>query len=587
MKKKLLIFTLTVAMLFSMLGINAGAASVLTLDASLNYAEDSVSLEISGNTSARYGQLISIVVYETDAPDNVLTQQPAKDYPLANVMKIVRMDEIAAEYNGDFELTMTFDDVDDAKYFVISAVGGGYAYDGASDSKLIYFEKQETIDNATLPAFKTVDEEGFDELIRNKQLLLGFYCDSEYEEDKDEIATLFVGIRNEDYPENFKSINDVQTTLKAVGVLQEVRLNPEAGDMKILAEENAEFIGFDFEDADYTENDDEIYALVNSLLTEEKYLPTSMSDTKTILTQATGMINLNKLDATKMTAVVEKYADAFGIDKDAYAEACEEYGADNVNMAFVERNFAKPEEVAKAYSERVEILEEENKKPSGGGSSGGSSGGGGGSFGGGSLGGGKRAEIDNDIVDTKEEEIVKPEKFSYTDMADDHWAYEAVNALSNEGVINGFEDGSFAPDKEVTREQFVKMLAEAFDIEAVSNENNFTDVEEGRWSESYIIAASSNGIVSGIGDGKFAPQSVVTRQDAAVMLKRICDKYGISLDGSAKAFADANEISTYATESVALLSGAGVIAGFEDGSFRPTNALTRAQAAKIIYGLIK
>lgn len=582
MKKKLLIFTLTVAMLFSMLGINAGAASVLTLDASLNYAEDGVSLEISGNTSARYGQLISIVVYETGAPDNVLTQQPAKDYPLANVMKIVRMDEIAAEYNGDFELTMTFDDVDDAKYFVISAVGGGYAYDGASDSKLIYFEKQETIDNATLPAFKTVDEEGFDELIRNKQLLLGFYCDSEYEEDKDEIASLFVGIRNEDYPENFKSINDVQTTLKAVGVLQEVRLNPEAGDMKILAEENAEFIGFDFEDADYTENDDEIYALVNSLLTEEKYLPTSMSDTKTILTQATGMINLNKLDATQMTSVIEKYADAFGIDKGDYAEACEKYGADNVNMAFVERNFAKPEEVAKAYSERVEILEEENEEPSGGSGSGGSSGGGGGSFGGGS-----RAEIDNDIVDTKEEEIVKPEKFTYTDMTDDHWAYEAVNALSQKGVINGFEDGSFAPDKEVTREQFVKMLAEAFGITSATEENSFADVEAGRWSESYIAVAASNGIVSGIGDGKFAPESVVTRQDAAVMLKRICDKYGIILDGSAKAFADASEISDYATESVALLSGAGVIAGFEDGSFRPTNALTRAQAAKIIYGLIK
>ena len=140
---------------------------------------------------------------------------------------------------------------------------------------------------------------------------------------------------------------------------------------------------------------------------------------------------------------------------------------------------------------------------------------------------------------------------------------------------------------ETHRAWFVKMLAEAFGITSATEENSFADVETGRWSERYIAAAASNGIVSGIGDGKFAPESVVTRQDAAVMLKRICDKYGISLEGSAKAFADDAKIASYAAESVSLLSGAGVITGFEDGTFRPTSALTRAQAAKIIYGLIK
>ena len=89
-----------------------------------------------------------------------------------------------------------------------------------------------------------------------------------------------------------------------------------------------------------------------------------------------------------------------------------------------------------------------------------------------------------------------------------------------------------------------------------------------------------------MGDGSFAPDNPVTRQDAAVMIARLCEKKGIALSGKG-ATADSDKIASYALESVEKLVGAGIISGFEDGSFRPAENLTRAQAAKLICVLLE
>ncbi len=589
MRKNLLIFTLIIALLLSACSLNAGAEAPFSLDAKLVYGEDTVNLEISGNTSARYGQIISVVVYEIESPDNALTVTPAADYPLADITKIVRMDEITAAYNGDYEAALSFEGVDDAKYFVIQVTGGGYKRGSTSASKLIYYENQETIDSVTLPAFKNASTEELDTLLKAKQLLLGYYCDSDYEEGKEDIASLFVTIRDEDYPENFTTINDVQDVLATVEVLREIRTNPAPSEMQLLAEANSEDLAYDFADSDYTENKEGIFEMAETIMSDSKNLPDSMTDVKRILRQSTGMVLLNDMDATQMTDTVKKYADVFGIDVEDYEEACEEYGENNVNMAFVERNFTDPAKVLEAYEECTDILKEDEEESSGGsgGSGGGDSGGGGGgSFGGGGSSTITKAEIDNDIIDAGNEEIAEKVNVTFGDLDENHWAYEPVAYLAEKGILNGMGDGSFAPDSAVTREQFVKIIVEAFNVEGVTT-NAFTDVEKGRWSEKYILAAFENGIAGGMGNGIFAPEKPVTRQDAAVMLKRVCDKYGIELTNTEKAFSDDDKIASYAKDSVKALSGAGVINGFEDGTFRPENTLTRAQAAKMIYGLIK
>ena len=117
------------------------------------------------------------------------------------------------------------------------------------------------------------------------------------------------------------------------------------------------------------------------------------------------------------------------------------------------------------------------------------------------------------------------------------------------------------------------------------NKLPFTDVPAGHWSEGYIKVAASRGIISGYADGSFKPQSKVTREDMAVIIKRALDSSGVSLqsENEAVAFGDADEISSYATESVNQISAFGIISGMGDNSFNPKGYLTRAQAAKVIY----
>ena len=173
---------------------------------------------------------------------------------------------------------------------------------------------------------------------------------------------------------------------------------------------------------------------------------------------------------------------------------------------------------------------------------------------------------------------------TFTDVGDSHWAYKYIYALKEIGIINGVDDQHFNPNGLVTREQFVKMLCDAFNLKANNDAGDisFADCQSGAWYEGYIKIATSQGIVGGIGDGKFGIGRPVTREDLCVMAMR-------ALDGSASydevAFVDSNEISEYAKSAVSALATLKVVSGFEDGTVRPKDSCTRAQAAKIIYEL--
>lgn len=255
---------------------------------------------------------------------------------------------------------------------------------------------------------------------------------------------------------------------------------------------------------------------------------------------------------------------------------------DIVCSALNDKNFNFPEDVRAAYLESLENTPEteEEKKPVGGGSGGG----GGGSFGGGNKGGGNKVEADNKVVEENlpqvaPEDAVIPEveevkEVVFTDT-ENHWAKEFITELSALNIIKGYEDGSFKPDKAVTRAEFVKMIVELLDIPASTAD--FNDVTPGDWFYSYVGAASGAGLVNG--DGKnFNPNAVITRQDAAVI---ICRALKISGDLNTE-FTDAGEISDYANASVGALAELGIINGYEDNSVRPLNSITRGETAKIL-----
>ena len=182
--------------------------------------------------------------------------------------------------------------------------------------------------------------------------------------------------------------------------------------------------------------------------------------------------------------------------------------------------------------------------------------------------------------------ITNPEvsKGVYSDMAQAAWAQEAVEYMTEKGIISGFGDGTFCPNRNVTRAEFVKMLVSAFGFSGTDNAASFDDVTPDKWYYDYISVACHNGIAHGKGNAYFGAEENITRQD--MLYNAASAKKLITQADTDAEFADGGEIADYAREAVNTFSSAGVISGTGDGCFSPRAFATRAQAAQIIYNLL-
>lgn len=168
----------------------------------------------------------------------------------------------------------------------------------------------------------------------------------------------------------------------------------------------------------------------------------------------------------------------------------------------------------------------------------------------------------------------------FNDLDSVEWAKEAIDYMFAQGYIDGVGDGRFAPNDAVTREQFVKMLVNVFGLEAASADAaSFSDVQSDAWYAEYVNIAASLGIVSGMGDGSFGVGTPISRQDMAVMIARCTNVEG----GDAAEFADDAAISDYAADAVHAMQSAGYLSGDEKGNFNPKNTATRAETATVLY----
>lgn len=163
-----------------------------------------------------------------------------------------------------------------------------------------------------------------------------------------------------------------------------------------------------------------------------------------------------------------------------------------------------------------------------------------------------------------------------------HWAENIVLKWIEAGKINGYEDGSFKPDNNMTRAEFAKVLASVISINiAEYNEHEYSDVEKADWYyESVKKLVTLNVIAPG---ETFNPQDKITRQDVFTMAGRAF--YYMSENNElASKFADYDKVSDYAKEYVLGLIEAEIISGYEDGTIRPLNNITRAECIKILDG---
>ncbi|NLB81539.1 MAG: S-layer homology domain-containing protein [Clostridiaceae bacterium] len=167
---------------------------------------------------------------------------------------------------------------------------------------------------------------------------------------------------------------------------------------------------------------------------------------------------------------------------------------------------------------------------------------------------------------------------SFSDISE-HWAKEYVEEMFKRGIVNGFGDGTFRPDANVTRAEFAKMIVQILDLDA-AGDSGFTDVPSESWYSGYIAAVAKAGIVTG-SNGKFMPETYITRQDAAVLLARALTYRGKTYLAGSFGFNDEAEISDYAMDSVNGVAGLGLITGY-NGYFEPLDNTTRGQAAALL-----
>ncbi len=174
----------------------------------------------------------------------------------------------------------------------------------------------------------------------------------------------------------------------------------------------------------------------------------------------------------------------------------------------------------------------------------------------------------------------------FSDVKKDHWAYEAVTALSSSGVIAGYTDGNFKPDAPVTRAEWAKMLCVSAGLESTGAiDIELKDIEKTDWYASYASAVSD--YIPLYVDGEdvyFGPDEKATREDVTISLVAVKD-YIIEIadKNSALSFADSDSITEDYLLYVASAVEKKLITGFEDNTFRPQGTLTRAEAATLLH----
>lgn len=175
----------------------------------------------------------------------------------------------------------------------------------------------------------------------------------------------------------------------------------------------------------------------------------------------------------------------------------------------------------------------------------------------------------------------------FTDISKSYWGTEFILNLTKKGIINGYADGTFLPENNITRAEYVKMMVEAFDIEKSNDAAmTFNDVASDDWFYEYVKAAYAAEIIKGVSDTRFGASEPISRQDMSQITYNVLRYFNVELtsDDTYAEFADSDLIADYSKQAVSAMRSAGIISGFSDGSFRPGDKATRAQAAKIICG---
>ncbi|WP_206669721.1 InlB B-repeat-containing protein [Paenibacillus luteus] len=173
-----------------------------------------------------------------------------------------------------------------------------------------------------------------------------------------------------------------------------------------------------------------------------------------------------------------------------------------------------------------------------------------------------------------------PATVSFSDIAA-HWAQASIKQAVSAGIVSGYPDGTFKPGRTVTRAEFTVMLMNALQLQLDGAELTFSDSSKiGSWAQKSVAQAVNAGIINGYEDGSFRPNAEITRAEMTVMIAKALNL----ADGAAAAsgFADDKDIPDWAKGTVAALKKLGIIEGKNANQFAPGDKMTRAEAVTVL-----
>ncbi len=179
----------------------------------------------------------------------------------------------------------------------------------------------------------------------------------------------------------------------------------------------------------------------------------------------------------------------------------------------------------------------------------------------------------------------QPAKDSFQDTTG-HWAESAIRQAVGSGLVKGFADGTFRPDQVVNRAEFVTMLGRALDLKDTGKKLEFKDMGSiPAWAQAFVSGAVDAGIISGYANGTFGPEKQLNRAEMVAMIVRAA---GIKpVTGASLSFADAKDIPQWAVPYIAAAVEKGLVSGVGQNRFAPQQSATRAESLALILSLLK
>lgn len=529
-------------------------------------------LIVEFTTPALYTQQITAVVYDKDIEEPVYS-----DYVRVTEVTVSGGETEEIEYN----ITNSFSETDGT--YKVYLKGSGYLQEDCTDSAVVYVINPTDIRTRLNEFENATTNSDFAAVLAKVDKALQLEAD---EARKTKRIDIMFNIQASDFNGKFPNLEDIRDAWNISDMIAYITdTGSTAEELKAKIENNSGVLGIDEmkEDDDYKSDYDAYISDVcqDILNYNSEYNGGEgvkcLKDLKGIINQYIGVRAVNAATEDTLYDVFEDYKSYFEIPSatlkkyNGYIKSDRQKALRKVNDVKKNNPFDKNSELVEAFKTGVNSVTpsstttEESTTPSDDNSSPGTA---------------ITGPVSGPTAPTT------PEATGFKDVPSSHWAYQYVTALSQKGIISGYDDNTFRPNNNVTREEFIKMIVTATGLYTSSAECSFADVPASVWYYRYVASGYINEIIDGIDETTFGVGRNITRQDVAVIAARVLTRLNAEIPAIGEStLTDMDAVSDYAQESVKLLNGMGIISGFDDGSFMPHNALTRAEAAAIISRL--